>query len=91
MFDGFDKVAHAGVFAVLCVLLLFGARFPSGWRAAPWIGLACLYGLLDEIHQSFVPGRSVEVLDGVADVVGAVLGYAATRIARWFAPTPITD
>jgi len=36
-------------------------------------------GLLDELHQSFVPGRSSDVLDLVADTIGAtvaVLVYA---------------
>ncbi|MDB4975828.1 MAG: hypothetical protein JWN48_4169 [Myxococcaceae bacterium] len=30
-------------------------------------------GLLDELHQSFVPGRSSDVLDLLADVIGAAI------------------
>jgi VanZ family protein len=30
--------------------------------------------MLDEIHQSFVPGRMPEVLDVLADVGGGLLG-----------------
>ena len=31
------------------------------------------YGVLDEYHQSFVPGRSVEFYDFLADCGGALL------------------
>lgn len=36
-----------------------------------------LLGCLDEIHQYFVPNRSFEVMDMVADSVGIVVGLAA--------------
>jgi len=37
------------------------------------------YGISDEIHQSFVPCRSADVMDVLADMVGSgmgVLGYS---------------
>lgn len=34
---------------------------------------AALYGLSDEFHQSFVPGRSMDPWDLLADVLGVVL------------------
>ena len=33
-----------------------------------------LYGLTDEIHQGFVPGREMDFLDFVADVLGVLAG-----------------
>jgi VanZ family protein len=33
-----------------------------------------LYGVSDEFHQYFVPGRSVEALDVLADALGGLLG-----------------
>jgi VanZ family protein len=35
--------------------------------------IASLYGISDEFHQSFVPGRSPDVLDWLADTSGALL------------------
>jgi VanZ family protein len=43
--------------------------------------------LTDELHQSFVPGRSADPLDVLADCAGALLGIAlwhgAGRWRRW--------
>ncbi len=33
-----------------------------------------LYGCSDEIHQSFVPGRSAEIMDLIADTIGGAVG-----------------
>ncbi len=70
--EGSDKVFHAGAYAVLGALLTLGT-------GRPWLGalLATLYGATDEFHQYFVPGRAADVLDLVADGVGATLGAAA--------------
>ena len=35
---------------------------------------ASLYGISDEIHQSFVPFREAEVADVIADILGAFSG-----------------
>lgn len=37
-----------------------------------WV-ISCLYGVSDEIHQLYVPGRSFEWLDLLADSFGALL------------------
>lgn len=34
---------------------------------------AVVYGVLDEIHQAFIPGREPELFDLIADVIGGVL------------------
>ena len=33
-----------------------------------------LYGMSDEIHQSFVAGRSAEAADALADLAGCIIG-----------------
>jgi VanZ like family len=59
-----------------------------GWRAvAAATVITTGLGILDELHQSFVPGRSSDVLDLVADVVGALAwGLIYAGVARaWHA------
>lgn len=73
VFSGTDKLVHAAAYAVLCLWLLFGARGPRN-RSMWWCACACsLYGITDEYHQGFVPGRTQDVWDWVADTTGAVL------------------
>jgi VanZ family protein len=78
-----DKLIHALVFGGLSFLLLMARQRSFPGRASFWpvIAVTALYGLSDEIHQSFVPGRSMDALDLVADTVGAcVVQWAlATR------------
>jgi len=68
---GIDKVAHAVTYAVLGGLL----RVATGHGGAA-VALAAGYGLTDEVHQAYVPGRSPDPLDWLADVVGAAVGVA---------------
>jgi VanZ family protein len=71
--SGLDKVAHFGAYLVLGFLLAYGG---SRFSLIAWVAVAIgvLYGASDEIHQSFVPGRSSEVADWVADALGTVAG-----------------
>ncbi len=41
---------------------------------------ASLYGISDEIHQSFVPFREAEVADVIADILGA---FSGVYLYRW--------
>lgn len=81
---GVDKVAHASAYAVLGALLTLataGARF-SGRRAVLIaVALASLYGVADEIHQSFVPGRDTSAGDWAADTAGALAGAAVAALS----------
>jgi len=72
-----DKLAHFLLYATLGAALGYG-RVRSQGPVSHWLLLAVglLYGVSDEIHQSFVPGRTPSVLDLVADAAGLVAGYA---------------
>jgi VanZ family protein len=69
-----DKVAHAVVFGVLAILIRYAfgrsTRMP-GWQSFAAVLVATAYGAIDELHQSFVPGRTADVWDFVADAGGA--------------------
>jgi VanZ family protein len=74
----FDKWAHVFEFTLLGLLLSFGffKTFKMSLRIKVLLTLAIgiLLGILDEIHQYFVPGRHSDILDALADVVGIGLG-----------------
>jgi VanZ family protein len=36
--------------------------------------IASVYGITDEFHQSFVPGRDANIWDWLADTIGACIG-----------------
>ncbi len=77
LFSGQDKVFHAGVYGILGIFLL-GAMRPiyTGYTQSQVVTsaiIASLYGISDEFHQSFVPGRTPDVLDWLADSTGALL------------------
>ena len=78
-----DKVTHFLVYGLLGTLFVR----VRGLKEWPVLGLgwavvfASGYGVVDEWHQSFTPGRFVEFADWVADTLGALL--AVTLYAHW--------
>ena len=75
---GLDKVAHALVFGGLAAVVHTGLVRSNDDppRRARWvlpIAFAVLYGISDEVHQRFVPHRSVDLMDLLADGAGALL------------------
>lgn len=71
---GIDKVAHFFVFGLLATLVARNGFVPG--RAWVAVVLVSLFGITDEWHQSFTPGRSVQVADWVADTLGAAVAVA---------------
>lgn len=81
-----DKVMHFGAYFILAALLAH-AFYPgtSKRRFALALVVASLYGVSDEIHQMFVPGRDASIGDWLADSLGAWVGaylYLATSRRR---------
>lgn len=80
---GFDKVLHLCAYMVLAFLFSLSLR-QSGIRKYVFllaILLTSVYGISDEIHQSFVPGRDPSFGDLLADAVGAFGGSLAASLA----------
>lgn len=78
------SAGHLVAYGVLGTLVLIALRtwFAFTWRvAAAAIVIAVLYGLTDEIHQSFVPGRDASAADLLLDAIGATIGVAI--LYRW--------
>jgi VanZ family protein len=78
LFPGQDKLFHLIVFGILGFLVMGTLQPPqNGYRQQQlwWVAVAVmLYGISDEFHQYFVPGRSVDGYDVLADALGGLLG-----------------
>lgn len=75
LFAGADKLVHLALYAPLGWWL--ARALGVGWLA---VVVAAAYGVSDEWHQSWVPGRTPSAADVAADAVGAALGaWAAMR------------
>jgi VanZ family protein len=77
--EGADKLVHAVVYGVLGALSWRGARrarphHSTGRVVAVATLIAMLYGITDELHQAFVPRRSPDWRDGLADTIGGITG-----------------
>jgi len=79
-----DKLAHAGAYALLGFLLFRAFQTTSIRRKAVMLIVlsalsATLYGISDEIHQHFVPSRTADIADMIADVAGSIMGVAGAH------------
>jgi len=79
---GSDKVVHAFIYFVLCWLARRAFYNQTSFlmlRNSSFLGafiFSVVYGLLDEYHQTFVPGRDADFYDLLADTGGALLYVA---------------
>ena len=76
-----DKVVHLIEYAILAILCCYSvARTRPRWKTPAVFLLsafaATLWGAIDEWHQSFVPNRNADLMDAVADALGAIIGCA---------------
>jgi VanZ family protein len=84
-----DWSTHGSAYAVLSLLtcralaggLGVAIRGRDAWLA---VVLCAAYGVTDELHQRFVPGRQAEAVDVAKDVAGALVGAWLYR--RVFVP-----
>lgn len=75
------SLGHFVEYAILGAILLVALASPE--RAATALAVASAYGVTDELHQLFVPGRCSDPVDWLVDTLGAAAGvFIATRIYR---------
>ena len=80
----FGSLGHFVVYAVLAGLYLLALDpLARASRAGVWaVALASAYGVTDEFHQYFVPGRVSDWVDWLVDTAGAI---AAVGLLVWLA------
>ncbi|MEE2886015.1 MAG: VanZ family protein [Planctomycetota bacterium] len=64
---------HVVVFGVLAGLIMLSFQGNMAVRFRLAVATAVFYGAVDELHQSFVPGRSMDLWDLCSDGLGAGL------------------
>jgi VanZ family protein len=90
----FDKLIHVAVYAVLGALCFMA--LPRKWSQKTSVlvliagTIATAYGLTDEFHQTFVPGRFSDARDVLADGIGGFTGalLASTVVTARAGPAP---
>jgi VanZ family protein len=75
-----DKLLHFLEYAVLGYLVTRGwgpGRPTSNSTLGGWFSVVALlvFAALDEFHQHWIPGRSVEFWDWTADAAGTITGF----------------
>lgn len=75
-----DKLKHFIAYFGLSFLLSLNFHFQEKWKKLALYSfisalvIASVYGMLDEIHQMWVPNRSAEFYDWIADFLGSIIG-----------------
>jgi len=84
-----DKLEHTLEYAILGILLMrafINREFKLDRRSAFALAviIAYFYGISDEIHQAFVPGRTATISDSFFDLIGSGLGAYIYPVKRFF-------
>ncbi|MFW5867592.1 MAG: thioredoxin [Armatimonadota bacterium] len=79
--SGIDKVSHFAVYWVLGVLLMRAfvhcEELPIG-RAMGWtLAAGGIFAVIQELNQTWIPGRGAEALDLVANIAGLAVAVVA--------------
>lgn len=83
---GLAKLGHVVVFSILGALVAQAMDTARVRRRVWWtVVFVTLYAIVDEVHQSFVPGRGPMLTDVAIDAVSGLAGAVAwSRIGRAF-------
>jgi len=70
----FDKLLHLGMYGILAILIylvLEEMNIRKRYVLALAFAISFLYGIAMEIHQYFIPWRKADILDAMANGIGA--------------------
>ena len=78
-FEFMDKALHFVAYGVMGILFYRAyqtLRIKNHRQMLILLSMvsASLYGISDEIHQHFIPYRNADILDVIADILGAICG-----------------
>ncbi len=68
-----DKVVHFIIFLILSLNINYKYQNKTyGFELMLW---AIIFGLTTEVVQQYIPGRNMDLYDGIADSFGIIIGY----------------
>lgn len=81
-----DKLGHMGLFGCLTLLAIFGSKFRtfSCGKINIYYGAAVVlvFVLIEEISQAYIPSRTFEFVDLIADSIGIIFAVGVAQLAK---------
>lgn len=74
-----DKFYHLGAYGIFSFFLFFCLNFQNKifvfkkYASVFTVVLTSLFGILNEFYQIFIPGRTLNILDVIANMVGSLI------------------
>ncbi len=80
----FKKSAHVFVYFVLTILTFFSLPTETKINKKLLISFvwATIYGVSDEVHQSFTPGREPHIRDVMFDSLGSIIAVCLIKYSQ---------
>ena len=73
-------IYHIIEYATLSLLLYRALKIKSKYPQSLAIIISAFYGITDEIHQNFVPGRIPSIYDALINIFGAIVMQSIINI-----------
>ncbi len=89
-----DKIAHFGFYGVmgfLCAMWRRESNSPAMRAALAGAVFVAFVGGIDEIHQYWIPGRSMDIVDWIADAAGGGIGALFSAFLPGLFPFLLTE
>jgi hypothetical protein len=89
-----DKAAHLGFYGVmgfLCAMWRRESGSAKGSAVTAGLLFVAIVGALDEGHQYWIPGRSMDGIDWIADLAGGGIGALGSTILPTLLPFLLTE
>lgn len=89
-----DKIAHFGFYGVMgffCALWRRESGTSARGAALEGLAFVAFVGAVDEIHQYWIPGRSMDFFDWLADASGGGIGALLSAFLPLLLPFLLTE
>jgi len=95
-FNIWDKAQHCFFYVLYGISLLLHFYSTESIKKEKFIYtytliIGSLFGASDEFHQHFIPGRSVEIEDWIADVIGVVISLLFAKVIGKFVKRKLAE